>query len=296
MELFLRLKQIKVKKLFIIIFIFNSIFSFSQKIQKLPLRKFRIATLSDSLRETSGLTFFKDKLYTFNDGGNPNTIFEIDKNSGEILKKIQTNFPNKDWEAITNDGENFYIGDFGNNAGKRKDLAIYKVENSDKSFKIEFNYSEQKDFKTNYLNHDFDCEAMIFLNGKIHVFTKEWFSNETSHYIINPEISENQTVTKIENFKTNFVVTDAAYFQKKLYVVGYTKKAKVYMMIFEEDENGKFFNKNFKKYKLGSALTVGQVEGIAVNQDGIYISNESFSKFIFNSKQSLYFIPFEKLK
>jgi hypothetical protein len=46
---------------------------------------------------------------------------------------------------------------------------------------------------------------------------------------------------------------------------------------------------------LGSAFTVGQVEG-TVNNDGIYISNESFAKFIFNAKQNLYFIPFEKLK
>jgi hypothetical protein len=53
--------------------------------------------------------------YHLNDGGNTNEIFEIDKNSGKILNKIQTNFPNKDWEAITNDGENLYIGDFGNN-------------------------------------------------------------------------------------------------------------------------------------------------------------------------------------
>ena len=280
----------------IVFIIINFLFlSFSaQNVEKIPLRKYKIATLSDSLRETSGLTFLKNKLYTFNDGGNSNEIFEIDKNSGKILHKIQTNFPNKDWEAITNDGENLYIGDFGNNAGNRRDLTIFKIENPTKSSKIQFKYQDQKDFKTNYLNHDFDCEAMIFLDGKIHIFTKEWQSKEVSHYIINPEITENQTVTKLENFKTGFVVTDVSYFDGKLYVVGYTKKAKVFMMIFDKDDNGNFFTKTPKKYKLGSALTIGQVEGIAVNKDGIYISNEDFSKFIFHSKQSLYFIPFGK--
>ena len=284
------------KKLFIFLSFLISIYSFSQKLGKIPLRKYKIAILSDSLRETSGLTFFKDKLYTFNDGGNPNLVFEIDKSSGKILNKFQTNFPNKDWEAITNDGENLYIGDFGNNAGNRRDLAIYKIENSTNSSKIQFNYQNQKDFKTNYLNHDFDCEAMIFVDNKIHIFSKEWSSKNISHYVIDFQNSENQTVTKIETLRIGFVITDASYFEGKLYVVGYTKKGKVFMIIFEENSDGLFFSKPSKKYKLGSALTIGQVEGIAVNKDGVYISNESFSKSIFKVKQSLYFVPFEKIE
>ena len=56
------------KKLLIFLSFLFSIYSFSQKLEKIPLRKYKIATLSDSLRETSGLTFLKDKLYTFNDG------------------------------------------------------------------------------------------------------------------------------------------------------------------------------------------------------------------------------------
>lgn len=293
------------KKILALFFFLNFIFSFSQKIEKLPLRKFKIAILSDSLKETSGLTFLIDQLYTFNDSGNTNEIFEIDKNNGKILKKFKTNFPNKDWEAITNDGESLYIGDFGNNAGKRKDLSIYKinpfrVQNSERVSsdyeKIQFNYSEQKDFAPIYLNHDFDAESMIFLDGNIHLFTKEWASKNTSHYIISIQSTENQTISKLESYETGFVVTDASYFEGKLYVVGYTKKAKVYLMVFEENQDGLFFSKPLKKYKLGSALTIGQVEGIAVNKDGIYISNERFVKLIFNAKQSLYFIPFHQLK
>ena len=284
------------KNLFIFLSLLTSLFSFSQKTEKLPLRKYKIAVLSDSLKENSGLTILKDKLYTFNDSGNTNEIFEIDKNSGKILKKIQTNFPNKDWEAITNDGEHLYIGDFGNNVGKRKDLAVYKVESSEKNSKIQFSYFDQKNFTPVYLNHNFDAESMIFLDGKIHIFTKEWASKDISDYILNIDEFDNQTIKKIETFHIGFVATDASYFDGKLYVVGYTKKAKVFLMIFEKNSEGLFFNQPTKKYKLGSAFTVGQVEGIAVNKDGIYISNESFAKFIFNAKQSLYFISFEKLK
>jgi hypothetical protein len=136
---------------------------------------------------------------------------------------------------------------------------------------------------------------MIFLENHIHLFTKNWKSKNVSHYIINPKSIEIQNLEPVESFPTGFVVTDAAYFENKLYLVGYNKKAKVYLMIFE-NSNGLFFNKNPKKYRLGSAFSIGQVEGIAVNKDGIYISNESFRKLIFNVKQSLYFIPFSELK
>jgi len=149
------------KKLLFFLSFLITLHFFSQKTEKLALGKYKIATLSDSLKETSGLTFLKDKLYTLNDGGNTNEIFEIDKNSGKILLKLKINFPNKDWEAITSDGENFYIGDFGNNAGNRRDLAIYKTDFQGNYSKNSFNYSAQDDFSTRYLSHNYDAEAMI---------------------------------------------------------------------------------------------------------------------------------------
>ncbi len=42
--------------------------------------------------------------YTFNDSGNNPELFEISKTSGEILKTLQVNAKNTDWEALTNDG------------------------------------------------------------------------------------------------------------------------------------------------------------------------------------------------
>ncbi|MBP7173268.1 MAG: hypothetical protein KBA33_04235 [Cloacibacterium sp.] len=287
------------KKIAILLAILFAGLFFSQKQERLPLHKYRVAALSDSLQETSGLTFFNNKLYTINDGGNTSEIFEINPKTGEILQKITTHLPNKDWEAITNDGENLFVGEFGNNAGSRKDLGIYRLQILEdemiSSQVIPFQYSFQTDFSKQYFNHDYDAEAMIFLENHIHLFTKNWKSKSVSHYIINPKSIEIQNLEPVESFPTGFVVTDAAYFENKLYLVGYNKKAKVYLMIFE-NSNGLFFNKNPKKYRLGSAFSIGQVEGIAVNKDGIYISNESFRKLIFNVKQSLYFIPFSELK
>lgn len=290
------------KKLFLILTLTISTFSFSQQAELFKIRKYRIGNLDDKVKETSGLSLMNGKLYTFNDSGNSPELFELDKSTGQIIGTTQINGKNKDWEALTNDGKNFYIGDFGNNGGTRKDLEIYKVPFEDNSAKndsvkvISFEYPEQQEFIPKYSETDFDAEAMIYLNGKIHLFTKEWGSKSTTHYLIDPEISEKQKAQKIENYMTGFMVTDASYFNKKLYLIGYTKKTEVFLDIFDETEPGIFFKQNPKHYYLGSALSIGQIEGIAVDETGIYISGEKFHSPIGGGKQSLYFIPIDKLK
>ncbi|MGC5745539.1 hypothetical protein [Chryseobacterium sp. NFX27] len=276
--------------------------SFSQQTEFLKIRKYRVGYLDDKIRETSGLNIMNGKLYTFNDSGNAPEIFELDQTSGTLKNTFTINAKNKDWEALTNDGRNFYIGDIGNNGGIRRDLEIYKLpfENgdvkNDSITKISYYYPEQTEFIPKYTDNDFDAEAMIYLNGKLHLFTKEWKSKSTSHYIIDPKISEKQKAEKTESYKTNFVVTDAAYFDGKLYLVGYTKKTEVFLNVFKETEPGIFFKEKPKHYYLGSALAIGQIEGIAVNESGIYISGEKFRSGLGSAQPSLYFIPNGELK
>ena len=275
------------KKSFLIVFLCGFFtFSLAQKTKRLPLKNYKIADLNDTLRETSGLTLMNGRLYSFNDGGNPNEIYEINPENGQIISTIKVDFPNRDWEAMTNDGQSLYIGDFGNNGGKRTDLAIYKIlDNSHQ--KIRFKYQNQPHFSFKKDKHDFDVEAMIFKDGKIYLFSKEWASLKVSKYAINPNAEEEQNIEKTEEFKTNFLVTDAFYF--------YNKIAKAFLMIFDEDENGNFFSGKYTKYKLGSVSKYGQIEGVAVDEKGIYISGEEFKKIGFQAKQSLYFVPFERL-
>ncbi len=270
---------------------------FAQQADFLKIGRYRVAYLSDSLKENSGLSFRNGKLYTMNDGGNSSEIFEIDKSSGKILKTIETGLTNIDWEAIASDSLHFYTGDFGNNAGTRKDLKIYKIpyDNTVAAQEIPFFYPEQQDFSRKVINNDFDAEAMIVLNGKIHVFTKEWVSKSTTHYVLNPELADNQPAEKTESFRTGFVVTDAAYFDGKLFLIGYTKNTEVFLSVFKESEPGVFFSKQPKKYYLGSSLSVGQIEGIAVDESGVYISGEEFRTPFGTAKQAFYFIPADKI-
>ena len=191
-----------------------------------------------------------------------------------------------------------YTGDFGNNVGTRTDLRIYKIpfENSGETKVISFFYPEQKDFSRKVLKTDFDAEALLILNGKIHVFTKEWSSRSTTHYVLNPDLTENQAAEKTESFKTGFFVTDAAYFQGKLYLIGYTKNTEVFLSVFDETEPGVFFKQQPRKYYLGSSLVIGQIEGIAVDESGIYISGEEFRTPLGTAKQAFYFVPADKVK
>lgn len=290
------------KKIILLLIICFSQITFSQQAEIFKLQKFRVSVLNDSIQETSGLNFFDGKLYTFNDSGNSAELYEIGKISGKILRVLKTSAENKDWEALTNDGQSFYMGDFGNNSGTRKDLKVYKIPFQNNELQnnlmkvISFYYPEQNDFTSKNISTDYDLESMMYLNGKIHIFTKEWASKSTTHYTIDPENYENQAAQKIESYKTGFVVTDAYYYEKKLYVVGYTKKTEVFLDVFNETDPGIFFKENPKHLYLGSALTIGQIEGIAVDEKGIYISGEKFYSPIKKTKPFFYFIPKEKLK
>lgn len=290
------------KRIFLLLAFLAFQTAFSQQTDFLKIKKYRVSRLDDKIQETSGLNIFNGKLYTFNDSGNAPELYEINKTSGEVLKTLKVNARNTDWEALTNDGNNFYIGDFGNNDGSRRHLTIYKVPFPGDSLQnnqireIKFHYPEQTDYKSSYFNTDYDAEAMVYAHGKLHLFTKEWVSKSTVHYVIDPEKNEKQDAVKTETYKTSFMVTDAAYFDKKLYLVGYSKKTEVFMDVFTEAEPGIFFNEKPKHYYLGSSLSIGQIEGIAVDETGISISGEKFKSLLGSTKPALYFIPKEQLK
>ncbi len=280
------------KKIFLCVLAIASIQAFGQKRKKLKLKKYRVSILDDKIEETSGLTFFNHQLYTINDGGNTPRLYQINQENGEIISTIKMPFDNKDWEAITASEKHLYIGDFGNNRGNRKALKIYQL-NPDFSLSkaISFYYPEQKDFSRQTHRHNFDAESMVYHNGKLHLFTKEWKSKKTTHYIINPDITENQKAEKVEEFDLGYLATDASYYDGKLYIVGYNKRGKIFLTIFQENEEGLFFNSKFQQYKLGNGGKLGQVEGISINSDGMYISSEKMNYKLMKEPQSFYFVP-----
>ena len=280
---------------FLVLFLFVNISAQNKK--RLKLKKYKVAELHQSLNEISGMTFLKGKLYALNDGGNPSTLFSINPKNGEIEQSWELPFENFDWEALTSDEENFYIADIGNNWGTRRDLTIYKIKlDSISDFKtIKYEYPEQTDFSKKPHSNNYDAESIVFENGKLHLFTKEWNTYQTSHYEIDTASEGKQSAKLLEEYPLGYLATDATFFENKLYIVGYTKNMRVFLSIFEKDDKGLFFSNKPKKYFLGMAYKIGQIEGVTATSEGIYISNEAFNLKLVKVPQRLYFIPKEKL-
>ena len=256
------------------------------------------AILSDVVLESSGLVFFENKLWTHNDGGNPDKIYEIDSLTGEVLKTvIIVNSNNKDWEDITQDETHLYIGDFGNNKGNRTNLRVYKILKSDLASGvanpelIQFSYADQTDFTIANNNNDYDCEAFFFYNDSLHLFSKNWINHKTKHYVI-PSSSGTYVANIRETMDVQGLITGADISDDGVIaLLGYNPSGATMMWLCFDYQGTDFFSGNKRKILLGSALVNSQVEGITFRENGYgYISAEKLSTLdakllSFNSSQ-----------
>jgi hypothetical protein len=283
-----------------------------QHIDTLQIDNYKIKTvkLPSKLEEISTLEFNDGFFWGLNDSGGKNQIYKFNTENGKIEQTVTVeNAPNVDWEEMTFGNENVYIGDFGNNMGERKDLAVYyfpksKLKNENKEFsvrpkKIEFSFPEQKNFQPGNKATNFDCEAMFYYNGKLHLFTKEWSSLSTTHYTLEIKPGK-QKAKKIETFKTNYLVTGAFIDENPIsntngfYLIGYTPDGFAFISGFSlpSKKNGLLFENKLNKFNLplGFTAQAGQVEGIAVKPETpgvICYSNEDFKFKTFHVEQSV---------
>ncbi|GMQ29463.1 hypothetical protein [Algoriphagus confluentis] len=241
------------------------------------------------LGETSGLEAIGNRLFTINDGGNLPEVFEISPESGSLLRIIPVkNVSNVDWEDLASNDTHFFIGDFGNNLGNRKDLRILKISIGDllsnngvNAEVLEFSYPDQADFDDP--NHAFDCEAMVFWDGKLHLFTKPVNTNETTHYTLDPMLS-NQVAMKVESFSTAGKITgaDVTSDGKNLILLGYELagiSSRSFMEVFSGWNTDQILNSGQRyTFYLGSVAATSQTEGIAfLHNKKLKISGESIS-------------------
>lgn len=253
-------------------------------------------TLSDTLRETSGLVYFDNQLWTHNDDTDVN-IYALDT-IGRITNRYPLNgLKNTDWEDISQDSAYFYMGNFGNNvSGVRKDLQILRIEkfslkaNNPQIDTIAFRYSNQVDFTRSKANTtDFDCEAFIVSRDSIYLFTKQWTSKRTALYAL-PKLPGNYVAQFKSDFDVNGLITGATYLEEKQLIAlcGYSKQLKPFLYLLYDFKSNDFFSGNKRKITLG--LPYHQVEGITT-RNGLqyYISNEHFRlKPIINTSQQLH--------
>jgi PKD repeat protein len=241
------------------------------------------------LNESSGLTFFDGKLWSFSDSGNPNDIYRIDTVTNTIFQTVEvSNATNVDWEDMASNNDYLFVGDFGNNNGNRQDLKIYRINKSAltptvtsvTASIINFSFSDQTSFVSNPTNHNFDCEAMIFLNDSIHLFSKNWVDFQTKHYVL-PNSPGTHVAQLRETLNTGFLVTGATVQQYGVIsLIGYlrtgTKPISLYMLY--DYSNNFLFNGNKRKFDLSNQNVYGQMEGIEFFNGYLgFVSNELYT-------------------
>jgi hypothetical protein len=252
------------------------------------------ANLPNDLQEISGLTQGGSKWWGHNDSGYQEEFFSIDPEAGNIFQKVTVkNAKNRDWEDIASDGINLYVGDFGNNNNDRQNLGIYivplfwignsnseTVQDTEWSF-LPFSYADQTNFTTQPEDSTvFDCEAMIFCNDRIQLFTKSRRNYNTVHYVVN--LTSN-VAEKLEIFDAQGLITGASLSPdgKLIALIGYDLRPfipTVFCWLLWDWPSGtnQFFAGNKRRIELGTALQIGQVESVGFSGDRSgYISNEN---------------------
>ncbi len=172
-----------------------------------------ITKLPRKLKENSGIVALdSNRVWLVSDKGNTNAIYEVDFKGQLLTEKRIVNATNKDWEDLARDGEgNLYIGDFGNNLNKRKDLVIYKIPNP-KNYSgkriaaqlIKFSYPGQVDFPPPKNDRRYDAEGFFFSGDMLYIITKNRsrpFTGETFVYSI-PAVAGNYVASRVGTFRT----------------------------------------------------------------------------------------------
>ncbi len=267
-----------------LLLLFFSVASFAQGKEKFKL--------PDALNEASGIVYYsQDSIWWLNDGGNSPTLF-LSNADGKVLKsQIVPNTLNRDWEDLTYDTKgNLYIGDFGNNRNRRKDLTIYVFNpNSSKLDSIRFNLPDQNSFPpTDIAKQNFDLEGFFWKDDYLHLFSKSRLGNgnyTTRHYRISAEKSGQTAVILEDKFLEKRVVTSAAIAQDGKTVVllsyhykrflGFFPITKTSIFRFTNFEGENYLSGDMKRYKVSAWIFPTQYESIDFcEEDRVIIASE----------------------
>ena len=228
------------------------------------------------INETSGLEILNDVFVTHNDSGGEPSLYFFNLN-GEITdsKKLEEKsfweIYNNDWEDITADEDYIYIADTGNNFGTRDNLSIIKVKIADFSVdsKIDIFYSDQESFFPSS-KHKYDAEALLIIQDKIALFSKDRESLNTDLYLIDKTTKEKQELSSVANFNVNSLITGGDYDNDTgiLALVSYSSRGEQYLILFEEFNIDSTSYNSFKKYSI--PIERAQIEAIKI------IDNKTF--------------------
>ena len=246
----------------------------------LPAQKDKPKTirLPDFLNEVSGLYVASpDSLWWHNDGGHSPTLYCTDR-TGKILDGISLKtIKNNDWEDMTADDRGrIFIGDFGNNSNRRKDLKIYIYDLRKKIIdSIQFKYAEQTAFPPDRTLQAFDMEAFFYHQDSLHLFSKnkaKYGNYQTRHYVL-PAHPGDYTIRAVDSLVLKRKVITGACISPDGKTVAMTAynygrflgifpwvKNKIF--IFSEFKGNRFLEGNIRKRKAPGFIFPKQYEAL----------------------------------
>jgi len=169
--------------------------------------------LTDGIMESSGLCAAPEAgtYFTFGDDGQAPTVYRVD-GTGQQVAQFTLGAPNHDWESLSRDNSgNYYMGDCGNNNSDRQNLAILRFRPATPSQvqKISFKYPDQTEFPPNKSERNFDCEASLWHDGQVYLFTKDRATQSTCKVYTVPETPGSYTAKAVAKLAIPGEVTDA---------------------------------------------------------------------------------------
>ncbi|MEJ2163233.1 MAG: hypothetical protein P8X60_07950 [Robiginitalea sp.] len=259
-----------------------------------------LGPLPDEIQESSGLLLAEGRFITHNDSGDQPVLYVLDTANLEIVRRVAVKgVRNTDWEALAEDDEYFYIGDFGNNEGNRRDLRILKISKTDFSKSdtvipelISFAYADQREFER-MPKSDWDAEAMLAGRDSLWIFTKQWKSFGTVVYAL-PKVPGTYIADPVVSFNTRGLITDAGPVpgEEAFLLLGYTPQLQPFVLKVPAANPAE----GFLRETLKSLLSIGfaQSEGMALSSEGsLFVSSESFSNRLVTLPAGIYKLNLE---
>lgn len=250
-----------------------------------------INDLSKLLKEVSGNEMITNSnlIWMINDSGNKSEVYGVSQ-VGKIESVVKVNAKNHDWEDLTSDEVgNLYIGDFGNNSGKRKKLHILKIANQSllqkkvvDVEKITFEYPKLKGKKKKV---SYDAEGFFYYNNSFYIFTKSRQKKKlgrTLLFRVPNEIGKHKAELISEYSFCNDIdcrITAADISNNTKKVVLLSHKSVIELSNFSKDD---FFSGKVKELPLNHT---SQKEGICFNSDDTVFITDEYSQY---TKGNLY--------
>ena len=238
---------------------------------------------TSKLDEASGL--LKSRKYpgifwSHNDSGAKARLYAIDAKSMSIVKRIKIKgAKNKDWEDLCYHNGKIVIADTGNNKNGRSDLKLYFFDEpnpyKDKKItidsEVQFSYSDQASLQPKRKN--FDCEAIFSFNGELYLLSKHRADTNTTLYRLKGSVAQ-----KIMEYPIGGMVTAADSDGKRIAVLTYEN-----LFLFEPEKGSqKLLSGRILHKYLGD---IGQIEGVALDKETIYIISENGDFFTVRFKE-----------